>query len=246
MSMIREFSKTGNFFFKHRSYLPIFLYVVAIAALWFDKDEFFPYQEWWWGLACFLITASGMLIRALTIGFTPKGTSGRNTDKQVAEVLNSKGIYSTVRHPLYLGNFLMWLGLMIYAGSTEFLIFGVFFFWLYYERIMFAEEEFIHNKFGKTFEDWAAKTPPFFPSFKNYEKSGVKFSFKNVIKREYHGFFASIFSFTLINFVKHLFYDDWKPNIDIEWIIAFATGLFIYIVVRIIVKTTRWLHEKGR
>ena len=245
MSLITEFSKTGNFFFKYRSYLPLFLYVIAIFTIWFDKDEFFPYQEWWWGLSCFLITACGMLVRALTIAYTPRGTSGRNADKQVAEQLNTKGIYSIVRHPLYLGNFLMWLGLITYVGSVEFLIFGIFFFWLYYERIMFAEEEFIHDKFGEDFEKWAANTPPFFPKLKKTKKSGVSFSIKNVIKREYHGFFASIISFSIINFVKHLFYQN-KLDLDIEWIIALGGGFIIYITVRIIVKTTRWFHISGR
>jgi len=51
----------------------------------------------------------GFIIRAIAIGTTPKGTSGRNTKEgQVAESLNTKGIYSMVRHPLYLGNYFMW------------------------------------------------------------------------------------------------------------------------------------------
>ena len=34
-----------------------------------------------------------------------KNTSGRNTHDQVADSLNTSGIYSIVRHPLYVGNF---------------------------------------------------------------------------------------------------------------------------------------------
>lgn len=245
MSLVREFSKAGNFFFKYRSYFPLLLYVFAVVAIWLDKDEFFPYQEWWWGLTCLLISTLGMIVRAITIGHTPKNTSGRNADKQIADQLNTKGIYSIVRHPLYLGNFLMWLGLIIYAGSLEFLIFSVAFFWFYYERIMFAEEEFIHNKFNQSFEEWAEVTPAFFPKFKKLVKSNNKFSLKNVIKREYHGFFACIFSFAFINVTKHLFYDK-AFKIDIEWLIALSFGLLVYIVVRIIVKKTRLLQVEGR
>ena len=32
-------------------------------------------------------------------------------------------------------------------------------FWIYYERIMFAEEAFLRQKFGETYRRWAATTP---------------------------------------------------------------------------------------
>ena len=57
----------------------------------------------------------GFLFRAWAIGTTPAGTSGRNTKEQVAEVLNSTGIYSIVRHPLYVGNYFMWIGIVAYV-----------------------------------------------------------------------------------------------------------------------------------
>ena len=50
------------------------------------------------------------MIRIYTVGTTPAGTSGRNRDKQIAEKLNKTGVYSIIRHPLYLGNLLIWLG----------------------------------------------------------------------------------------------------------------------------------------
>ncbi|NLL27934.1 MAG: DUF1295 domain-containing protein [Bacteroidales bacterium] len=58
--------------------------------------------------------------------FIPKGISGKNTEKQIADFLNTKGMYSIVRHPLYLGDFLMWLGLFIYIGRRK--IFAIVFF----------------------------------------------------------------------------------------------------------------------
>ncbi len=246
MSLIKEFERSGNWLFRHRSYIPLFLYALVIPVLYFTDDAFFYFENPYWAMTCFLVSFSGQIIRALTIGFTPKNTSGRNTKAgQVAEVLNTKGIYSLVRHPLYLGNFLMWLGLILYVGSIEFLVFSVFFFWIYYERIMFAEERFISNKFGEDFEKWADKTPPFFPRLKGYEKAGVSFSIKNVLKREYHGFFATVISLTLIHVLKQLFIND-ELRISLLWIIFFLSGTFIYIVLRILVKTTNWLNVSGR
>ena len=41
-------------------------------------------------------------------------------------------------------------------------------FWLYYERIMLAEEEFLRARYGKAFDDWAARTPAFLPNFRHW------------------------------------------------------------------------------
>lgn len=240
MSLIREFEKRGNFLFKYRSFIPIVLYVFAILAIWLDKDEFFSYEEWWWSAICLFISTIGIIIRAITIGFTPKGTSGRNTEKQIADSLNTKGMYSIVRHPLYLGNFLMWLGLFIYVGSWEFLIFAIAFFWIYYERIMFAEERFIAEKFKGDFEAWADKTPAFFPKICGYVKTNSKFNWRSVLRREYHGIFALVFSFALINFCKHLIYNN-KIHLDIEWMIGLGVTLVFYIVIRFLIKVVKWL-----
>ena len=93
----------------------------------------------------------GFLVRFYTIGTTPKGTSGRNTKEQVADVLNSSGMYSMVRHPLYLGNYLIWLGISLASFNIYFAVIMSLLFWLYYERIMFAEERFLERKFGDDF-----------------------------------------------------------------------------------------------
>ncbi|MDR2152686.1 MAG: DUF1295 domain-containing protein, partial [Helicobacteraceae bacterium] len=64
-----------------------------------------------------LISALGVAIRVYTIGYKHKGTSGRNTKTQQASALNTKGIYSLTRNPLYLGNFLIGWGVIVYTHS---------------------------------------------------------------------------------------------------------------------------------
>jgi protein-S-isoprenylcysteine O-methyltransferase Ste14 len=212
----------------------------------FETRELVNFHEMWWNLVCFGISVLGMIIRALTIGYTPKGTSGRNTKEgQIAEVLNTKGVYSMVRHPLYLGNFFMWMGLILYAGTPWFVIFCIGFFWIYYERIMFAEEQFIRGKFGQAYLDWSSRTPAFFPNFAKYEASDLTFSIKNVLKREYSGFFATIFSFAYINFIKNFFFDH-QIWLDMKWVYGGCIGFVIFITLRSLKKYTRVLHVEGR
>jgi len=246
MALIEEFDNSGNWLFKRRSYIPLILYAFAIVVIIFSKDEFVLFTNIYWSMACLLICFFGLFIRVITIATTPTGTSGRNTKQgQLAEELNTKGIYSVVRHPLYLGNFLMWFGLFLFVGNFWFVIICSLLFWVYYERIMFAEEMFLRKKFGDDYLKWAENVPAFFPKLNKWEKSELSFSTKNVLKREYSGFFASILSFSIVDFLKHYFYND-EFMLTWHWQIILPIGLLVYIVLRSLKKYTKVLEVKGR
>ncbi|MBW6498500.1 MAG: DUF1295 domain-containing protein [Bacteroidales bacterium] len=69
---------------------------------------------------CLFFCLLGFGIRIYIVGHTPKNTSGRNTSGQLADELNTTGVYSVVRHPLYLGNFFMWLGMAVITLKFDF------------------------------------------------------------------------------------------------------------------------------
>jgi protein-S-isoprenylcysteine O-methyltransferase Ste14 len=98
MALINELEKQGNFLFKYRGQFPVVLFILAIPFLYFT-DSTHPLLAENYSVLAIALSLVGFLIRAYTIGTTPRGTSGRNTKEQVAEVLNSTGIYSMVRHP---------------------------------------------------------------------------------------------------------------------------------------------------
>ncbi len=250
MALIEELDKSGNWLFRWRSYLPLTLYVMATLVIFLELDEHMELFDLQWAVACLSISLLGQIIRGITIGYTPKGTSGRNTKEgQVAETLNTKGIYSTVRHPLYLGNFFMWLGIIIYVGNWWFSILCCFLFWIYYERIMFAEEFFLRKKFGQIYLNWAEKTPAFWPSLSNWQSAGWHFSMRNVLKREYNGFFAIFLSFALIDLMKNLFhigFINWKEAIHPFWQVGLAASFVVFLVLRTLKKKTKVLDAKDR
>ena len=247
MPLREEFEQNGNWLFKRRSWLPLVLYPFAVAIIYFYPDTTHEHiTSTRWGLICLLISLLGLVVRAMTVGFTPKGTSGRNTDAgQVAETLNQTGIYSVVRHPLYLGNLLMWLGLFMFIGVWWFVLICALAYWLYYERIMYAEEEFLRRSYSAQYEAWASRTPAFLPRFSGWIPSRLDFSFRNVLKREYNGMFATVISFVLINIISHYFTED-RFAVDAFWQLIFMLGAVTFLILRTLKKNTRMLEVQGR
>jgi len=152
MPLREELRSNGEWLFRWRSYLPLVLFALVFPAMVVSRQG--TAQESWlaWDLFCVAVGLMGEAVRVLTVGFVPRGTSGRNTHGQVAEALNTTGMYSLVRHPLYLGNFLMWMGPALLPANGWLATTVVLAFWLYYERIMFAEEEFLRGSYGELYD----------------------------------------------------------------------------------------------
>ncbi len=115
MSLAKELEKQGNWLFRYRGQLPLVLFLLVIPVMLTPQDFISDVSSSVWTISAILVSFAGVVVRAYTIGTTPRGTSGRNTKKQVAESLNTSGIYGAVRHPLYLGNYLMWIGIVMFT-----------------------------------------------------------------------------------------------------------------------------------
>lgn len=206
MALLHSFEKSGNFLFRHRGQIPAILFIAAIPVVWKTGDA--GLSDMWRQIitiTAILLSLAGFLVRSYTIATTPKGTSGRNTEKQVADFLNTNGIYSIVRHPLYLGNWLMWSGIVVFTFNVWFFLLMSLAYWIYYERIMFAEERFLERKYGKEYLDWSLSVPAFFPDFRQFEKSKVPFSLISVLRREYSGILAAALGFAFIDHLRYYF-----------------------------------------
>lgn len=246
MAFINSFEKEGNFLFKHRGEIPVILFLLAIPVVYLTHSRMGVETRLVLSWVAFSLSFLGFVIRAVAIATTPKGTSGRNTKEgQVAESLNTTGIYSTVRHPLYLGNYFMWIGIVMFTFNWMFVIIVTLAFWLYYERIMFAEERFLERKFGKSYMDWANATPAFIPCLRKYKKNTVPFSFKSVLRREYSGLLATVVGFVFIDDLRHFFKTGTVELITPAHYVLLATVL-LALILRSVKHYTRLLDEAGR
>jgi protein-S-isoprenylcysteine O-methyltransferase Ste14 len=246
MALQEEFESLGNRFFRWRSYLPLFMAVLFLAALLSRPGAASPdYPGRPWQTGCLLVSLAGLGLRFFTVGFAPRGTSGRNTRGQVAETLNTTGMYSLVRNPLYLGNFLIWLGLSLFIKVWWCSVIVILCFILFYERIIFAEEAFLRNRFRASFTAWAAGTPAMFPHFKKWRAPSLPFSWKSALKREYSSWFATITSFTVLAILQDSLQNG-GLRLDKNWSFIFACSLAIYLSIRTLKKKTRILDTVDR
>lgn len=245
MALVHEFEKSGNWLFKRRSWLPVIMIVAGVAMMYLGNRQaiIFDLRDEMIFLGVSLL---GEIIRILTVGFAPRGTSGRNTEEgQVAEELNTTGIYSIIRHPLYAGNFLMWLGPVLFLKSVWFTLVFFLVYWLYYERIMFAEEQFLRKKFGDAYDKWSENVAAILPTRGRFIKPRLPFSILNVLKREYNSFVNIFLIFFVLDIFRNYFLSG-RIYLTKIWVILTIAAILIWAIIRTIHKRTKWLEVEGR
>ena len=247
MSLDQHFAASGMWLFRWRSFVPLIPVVVMLLASgkWGDFLALAPGMQVALFTTAAFTSALGLAVRVAAVGCTPKGTSGRNTRGQVAETLNTTGVYSVVRHPLYLGNFLMGLGVSFLTVTWWLPTLYSLFFWLYYERIMFAEERFLAEKFGSAFSEWAGRTRAFVPAWSGYTAPALPFSLRNVLRREYNGAYALCVLFLVFHAV-HVVRSAGVLRLEPtqRWVWAAAT--VVWLLLRHLKRRTRLLEVAGR
>jgi hypothetical protein len=101
----------------------------------------------------FIIAAIGQLWRIYAAGVIHK-------NRQLA----STGAYSLVRHPLYLGNFLVLGGFTLACGNWVVLAVVAFFFFFYYPTAIRYEDHKLEEIFGEEWRSWSSNIPAMFPT----------------------------------------------------------------------------------
>ncbi len=245
MALREDFEAAGNWLFRRRGFVPLLLLPGLFAALGSFRYPASSHRlDLLWEGVCLALSLLGLAVRVATVGFAPPGTSGRNRHEQTAASLNTTGMYSLVRHPLYLGNYFMWLGVAMLPRVWWSPVLVSLAFGLYYERIMFAEEEFLRRTFGATFMDWAARTPAIIPRRLQWQPPSRAFSLRTVLQREYSGLFALILSFTVLELAGD-FEHTGKLALDPVWVAAFVTTALLCGVLRALKHRTRAFHQTG-
>jgi protein-S-isoprenylcysteine O-methyltransferase Ste14 len=200
VTVVEELVASGRRLFSARSLLPLSLVPVILLAIpesvrverTLGFSARFAVQ---WGALC--LAWLGTLLRCAAVAFAPDGTSSRDTHALRAPSLNSTGMYSVMRHPLYAGNGLMWIGAAISTRVWWLAVIVGLAYALYIERVIAFEESFLQQSFGDAFSTWAARTPAFSPKWALWTPPRGRFAWRRLAS-EHNGLLAIATAFVLL------------------------------------------------
>lgn len=180
------------------------------------------------------IALAGEFIRILTVGFSHSGSSGRESHLR-ADRLNTTGIYSLVRNPLYIGNFFIFSGLIIvFTNPLALLVMALFLIGQYY-FIILAEEAYLKDKYGPEFDDYCIRVRRIIPSFRVYRKNSRPFDAQKVLFKENDSLFNLLMIFLLLLLYKEKLHTGYIAR-PLAYILPAALLILAYIAVKIIKK----------
>ncbi len=111
----------------------------------------------------------GMLVRAWATGYIPRKS----------HELTTAGPFAYVRNPLYVGNFLLGLGVVAVVQNVLTAILFLLGFWILYRGTIHKEEGELAGRFGKSYEKYLAAVPRFVPRLTPYpEKQKNSYQWK--------------------------------------------------------------------
>lgn len=236
----------GNFFFKYRNHLfPVILALLYVITppptnlfgahiLEEIKDIF-----------AFSVAASGLLLRAMVIGYAYIKRGGMQK-KVYAENLVTEGIFSTCRNPLYVGNVLICIGIFMMHGSLLVMALGIPVYLFIYQCIIYAEEHYLRDKFGAGYDAYCKDTPRWIPNLSKIPEAvkGMKFNYKRVILKDY-----TTIANTIILLAVTELYEYYSVDVAIHsqgyitfLYAAIASSILMVICVRT-AKKKHWLKE---
>jgi len=229
----------GAFFFRWRSYLPLLVLPMIWFAIVGSQHPFASHvDDLIWEAISVTVALLGQAIRVWTVGLAAPGTSGRNTRQQKAAALNTTGPYSVVRHPLYVGNMLIALGLAMFSHT-----------WIapplmalmaagYYACIAAREDEYLRERFGARFEAWASRVPAFVLNPLLYVRAERAFDTRAVLRREFYGVAVILIVPFLLDLLED-FLEDGQLTLDPVWTPTAVLGVVVFVVLRTLKKRSR-------
>lgn len=145
-------AQIGGVLFRARGWLPLLFLGIPLVF----PGSTSPFR---WEVGLTLIVM-GEAIRLA--GVAAAGTVTRRRSRNVQRLV-TYGIFAWVRNPLYIGNFLIWMGFVTISGVLWFLPAAVLLFAVEYELIVRYEEGVLESIFGRDYLDYKNCTPRWLP-----------------------------------------------------------------------------------
>jgi protein-S-isoprenylcysteine O-methyltransferase Ste14 len=145
-------AQIGGVLFRNRSWLPVPFLLVALLVPAHSTAIH-------WIVAAILIVI-GEWIRLA--GVAAVGMVTRRRSREVQRLVNY-GIFGWMRNPLYVGNFLIWMGFVVASAVLWFLPLAILIFVVEYYYIVRYEEGVLESIFGAEYLSYKERTPRWIP-----------------------------------------------------------------------------------
>lgn len=232
----------GRFVFRYRDYIvPVALLAVLVLV---RPDE--PFRSASWNtiadIVGLLIALAGQAWRVLVIGLAYIQRGGAQKSLS-APTLVIEGVYAHCRNPMYIGDFLLFLGLCVIYNSV----------WVYAAALpvvalslwamVVAEERYLSERFGAAYADYCRRVNRFVPDLRGWRQTmrGLRFDWRRVLRKEYGTTFAWLSgAFVLLA---------WERVARSGWSAAEPTLLalaVLYAPIPLLYGIVRWLKLSGR
>ncbi|MCD6117559.1 isoprenylcysteine carboxylmethyltransferase family protein [bacterium] len=142
------------------------LLLIIFLTVWITDSFVFHYSSFISGYITFRIRLLiSLVIFFCSVYLTQSGLNTIFRKIRKEPVVISSGVFRIVRHPIYLGSIMFYLGLGILFPSIAsiFILVCIVFFYLFISKY---EEELLVKKFGIEYEQYQRKTPMLIPSLR--------------------------------------------------------------------------------
>lgn len=232
----------GAIFFKYRDILfPVVLLALAFGTrprLFLGDVRFDRLLD----IIGIVLAVTGQAIRAMTIGLEYIVRGGKN--KQVfAKGLVVGGVFAHCRNPLYLGNILGILGMMLIHNGVWMYVIGVPYFTLAYASIIAEEERYLRGRFGSEYDEYCRRVPRLWirPAGLMRTLRSAPFRWKRLLSKEYGTTFSGSSALLSLLLLERFRIDAYADRtftvmmVVVVWALLFAGYL-----------TARTLKKRGR
>jgi protein-S-isoprenylcysteine O-methyltransferase Ste14 len=230
--------RAGQFFFKYRDLL--FPLVFLPLALFTPPDTLLgdPLVDYALGI---LVVLAGQGLRSLVIGLAYIRRGGKN--KQIyADDLVQTGFFAHSRNPLYVGNLLIIVGLVLIHGGPWMYLVVLPFFVFVYIAIVAAEELYLSNHFGPAYAEYCRRVPRFLPRMQGLLTTirGMDFDWKRLVRKEYGTIYSSVSAVLLLVYWERVQEQGFDASQDLLRVLA-----FVWIPVTLLYLVARGLKKRG-
>jgi protein-S-isoprenylcysteine O-methyltransferase Ste14 len=178
--------RVGHFLFGYRDYL----FPAAFLMLTIMTKPTFPFgsEQWdrWMDAVGFLVAVVGQGWRALVVGCAQNIRRCGRQKRIAAATLIRTGLFAHSRNPLYLGNLLIFCGLVIIANSYWWYVLALPGVIGVYWAIVLAEEESLAQRFGQDYVEYCRTVNRFIPVLSGLGRTlrSSAFDWRRVVYKE--------------------------------------------------------------